>query len=42
MWQADGRGFLPRRRMWMGLGTLLGVALLGLLVVSPWHLVGAL
>ena len=41
MWQADGRGFLPRRRMWMGLGTLLGVALLGLLVVSPWHLVGA-
>ncbi len=25
----------------MGLGTLLGAALLGLLVVSPWHLVGA-
>lgn len=41
MQSGDGRGRLPRRRLYMGLGTLLGIGLLALLVVSPWHLVGA-
>jgi hypothetical protein len=37
----DGQRLLPRTRLWMGLGTMLGVAVLCLLVVGSLHLTGA-